>query len=242
MARLTAEQVETIAGRAEAGEPISADDVRTLCAMARELTRVAPSPELIRMAALLVSSHGALPLKPADAEALGAAVLRAAQGLLAEQADRALEEAHRALILGRNWIESLERVRVGGRIGPQLPGLARSMTKTMHQHLKSTAEPLNFGMAGPLEPLSAGEPGYKEVPPFAEIRRRACASEVERVREALRVARLGILKIARYTHALSAFPETRIWDEALAQQAAGKAGDANAHLTELRPPADRPAS
>jgi len=237
VARLTPAQVEEIARRAAAGEAIAADEAGALCAMARELLQAAPSPELIRMAVLLVSSRGALPLKAADAEALGAAVLKAAQGILVEQAAGALDEARKALVLGRNWIESLERVRVGGRVGPQLPGLARSMTKTMHQHLKSTAEPLNFGMAAPLEPLSRSEPGYKELPACAEIRRRPCENEPERVREALRVARLGILKIARYTNALAVFPETRIWDEALAEQAAGCARDADAHLTELTKPA-----
>ena len=242
MARLTREQVAEIARRAEAGETVAADELRALCTMARELADAAPPPELVRMAALLVSSHGALQLKPAEAEALGAAVLKAARGVLVEEAQLALGEARKALVLGRNWIESLERVRLGGRIGPQLPGLARSMTKTMHQHLKSTAGPLNFGMAGPLEPLSPAEPGYKEVPPLAEIRRREAASEPEQVREALRVARLGILKIARYTQALSVFPETKIWDETLAAQAAGRARDAAAHLAELMPPAGRDAS
>lgn len=236
MARLTPEQIEVIAKRAEAGLAADAEEIQALCAMARELLSAAPSPELIRMAALLVSSHGALPLKVADAEALGAAVLRAAQGLLAEQARRALDEAQGALVLARNWIESLERMRIGGRIGLQLPGLARSMAKTLHAHLKNTGEPLNFGMAGALEPLSPSEPGYREVPACGEIRRRPCESEPERLREALRVARLGILKVARYTHALSAFPETRLWDEALAQQAAAQARDAGAHIAELQSP------
>jgi hypothetical protein len=236
VARLTAEQIDEIARRAAAGEAIPPEDLGALCSMAHELVRGAPSQELIRLSVLLVSSRGALPLKPADAEALGAAVLRAAEGILIDQARRALEEARTALVLGRNWIDGLDRVRVGSRIGRQLPGLARSMTKTMHQHLKSTAEPLNFGMAAPLEALSPSEPGYKELPPCAEIKRRPCGNEPERVREALRVARLGILKIARYTNALAVFPETRIWDEALAEQAAGRVRDADAHLAELQSP------
>lgn len=236
MARLTPAEIEEIAGRAAAGEEVLPDEVRALCEMASELVQAAPSQELIRLSALLVSSRGALPLKPADAEALGAAVLRAAKGVLVENARRALDEARTALVLGRNWIEGLERVRVGGRVGPQLPGLARSMTKTMHRHLTSTAEPLNFGMAAPLEALSPSEPGYKEVPPLDQIKRRECSSELERSREALRVARLGILKIARLTQLLASLPETRPWDEALAQQAARCAVDASAHLAELAPP------
>ena len=233
MARLSPEQIEDIARRFEAGEALSPEDFRALCAMARELLQATPSQELTRLAVLLVSSRGALPLKPAESEALGAAVLRAAQGVLIESARRALDEARKALVLGRNWLDGLDRVRIGNKIGPQLPGLARSMTKTMHAHLTSTAEPLNFGMAGPLEPLSPAEPGYKEVPAFGQIRRRECASEIERAREALRVARLGILKTARFTRTLSSLPETRIWDEALAQQAAQSALDAGAHLAEL---------
>ena len=71
------------------------------------------------------------------------------------------------------------------------------------------------------------------MPAFGQIRRRECASEIERAREALRVARLGILKTARFTQTLSLLPETRIWDEALAQQAAQSALDAGAHLAEL---------
>jgi len=49
------------------------------------------------------------------------------------------------------------------------------------------------------------------------------------------VARLGILKIARYTNALGSFPETRIWDEPLAQQAAASARDAAAHIDAIAP-------
>jgi hypothetical protein len=239
VARLTAEQIDEIARRAAAGEAIPPEDLGALCSMAHELVRGAPSQELIRLSVLLVSSRGVLPLKPADAEALGAAVLRAAEGILIDQARRALEEARTALVLGRNWIDGLDRVRVGSRIGRQLPGLARSMTKTMHRHLTSTAEPLNFGMAAPLEALSPSEPGYKEALPLEQIRRRECSNELERAREALRVARLGILKIARLTQLLSSLQETRVWDEALAQHAASAALDANAHLAELAPPVSR---
>jgi hypothetical protein len=235
VARLKPGQVEDIARRAEAGEAIAPDEVRALCAMASELLQAAPSPETVRLAVLLVSARGALPLKPAEGEALGAAVLKAAQGVLLDNTGRALDEARSALVLGRNWLDGLERVRIGSRIGPQLPGLARSMTKTMHQHLRSTAEPLHFGVAGPLEPLSPAEPGYKDVPAFGEIRRRECASALERAREALRIARLGILKTARLTHFLSSLPETRIWDEALAQQAARGAADAGAHIADVLP-------
>ena len=235
MARLSSEQIEDIARRAETGGQIPPEEVHALCTMARELLQATPSQELTRLAVLLVSSRGALPLKPAESEALGAAVLRAAQGVLIENARRALDEARQALVLGRNWLDGLDRVRIGNRIGPQLPGLARSMTKTMHAHLTSTAEPLNFGMTGALEPLSPSEPGYKEIPACAQIRRRECANEIERAREALRVARLGILKTARLTQALSSLPETRIWDEASAAQAAQGARDAEAHLAELKP-------
>jgi hypothetical protein len=88
-------------------------------------------------------------------------------------------------------------------------------------------------MVGQVEPLDPKEPGYKEVAAFEQITRRKCATEFEHAHEALRVARLGILKIARFTHALSALPATRTLDDVLAQQAARGARDAEAHLREL---------
>ena len=231
--RLRSEEIDEIARRFEAGEEVSSGDWRALCAMARELLQAEPSQELIRLALILVSSRGALPLKAAQGEALGAAVLKAAQGALMEGAGRALREAHGALLVGQNWIENLERLQPGSRLGQQVIGLARSMTRTMHRHLTSTAEAANFGMAGQLEPLDPAEPGYREIPAFDQVARRKCANELEQAHEALRVARLGILKIARFTHALSASPATRTWDGALAQQAARSALDTRAHLGEL---------
>ena len=230
---LSAQQIEQLARRFEAGEPLPADEFRALCAMARELLQAAPSAEVLRLALVLVSSRGALPLDSAQAQALGAAVLKAAERPLVESARAALSEARDALILGRNWIDGLERMRPGSRLGGQVVGLARSMTKTMHRHLRSTAEPLNFGMVGPLEPLDPSEPGYKDVPELAQIARRKASSALERAHEALRVGRLGILKLARFMHALGALPDTRPWDEALAQRSANAALDAAAHVAEL---------
>jgi hypothetical protein len=188
---------------------------------------------VLRLAQVLASSRGAFPLEPAQAHALGAAVLKAAERPLIENARAGLSQARDALILGQNWIEGLERMRPGSRLGGQVVGLARSMTKTMHRHLRSTAEPLNFGMAGPLEPLDPLELGYKEVPELAHLRRRKCASDLERAHEALRLARLGILKVARFTHALGSSPDTRLWDESLAQRSAKSAADAGAHRADL---------
>ena len=82
-------------------------------------------------------------------------------------------------------------------------------------------------------PVDPSELGYKEVPELAHIRRRKCANELERAHEALRLARLGILKVARFTHALACYPDTRLWDEALAQRSAKSAADAGAHLKDL---------
>jgi hypothetical protein len=230
---LSAQQVDELARRLEAGEPIAAAEGRALCAMARELLQGAPSAEVLRLAMVLVSSRGALPLEPAQAQALGAAVLKAAEPVLLKSACAALEEARDALVLGQNWIDGLERMRSASRLGGQVIGLARSMTKTMHRHLRSTAEPLSFGMVGPLEPLDPAEPGYKDVPQLAQIARRKTAGALERAHEALRIARLGILKVARFTHALGSYPETRLWDDALAQRAADAATDAGAHVAEL---------
>src|SRR5205823_9406899 len=164
-------------------EAVSPAESLILCDMARELLQAARAQGLVRRAMVLVSARGALPMKSAQAEALGAAVLRAAQGALLEHAGRALEEAREALALGRNWIEGLERVPRGARAGGQIVGLARSMAKTMHRYLTSTAEALNFGMVGQLEPLDPAEPGYKEVPPLEQLARRQCASELERAHE-----------------------------------------------------------
>jgi hypothetical protein len=230
---LKPEEIDEISRRLEAGEEVSPGELRALCDMAREYVQAAPSQETIRLAMLLVSSRGALPLKAEQGASLGAALLKAAHGALMESAGRALQEAHDAVLLGRNWIEGLERIRVGRRLGEQVVGLARSMTKTMHRHLTSTAGAANFGMAGQVEALDPREPGYKDVPAFDQIARRKCADELQEAHEALRVARLGILKIARFTHALSSFPATRIWDEPLAQRAAQSALDAGAHLGEL---------
>jgi hypothetical protein len=201
--------------------------------MARELLQAAPPAEVLRLALVLVSSRGVLPLDASQAQALGAAVLKSAERPLIENARTALQEAREALILGRNWIDGLERIRPQSRLGGQVVGLARSMTKTMHRHLRSTAEPLNFGIVGPLEPLDASEPGYREIPELAQLPRRKASSALERVHEALRVARQGILKVARFTHALGSFPDSRLWDEALAQRSARAASDAGAHLAEI---------
>jgi hypothetical protein len=229
---LSAEEIERILRRLEAGERPADAQVRALCAMARELLQAAPPAEVLRLAQVVVSSRGALPLDPAQAQALAAAVLKAAEGNLIESARAALAQARDALILGQNWIEGLERIRAGSRLGAQVVGLARSMTKTMHRHLRSTAEPLNLGMGGPLEALDPAEPGYKEVAEHARIPRRKCASELERAHEALRVARLGVLKVARFTHALGSSPDTRVWDDSLAEWAAKSVLDARAHLAE----------
>jgi hypothetical protein len=231
--RLRPEEIDEIARRFNAGEQVSPGDLQALCDAAREALDAAPSQELVRLAMILVSSHGALPLKPEQAEALGAAVLKAAQGALMANAGRALQEAHDALLVGRNWIEGIERIRPGSRLGQQVVGLARSMTRTMHRHLTSTAEAASFGMVGQVEPLDPKEPGYRDVPAFEQIARRKCANDLEHAHEALRVARLGILKIARFTHALSALPASRTLDEGLAQQAARGARDAEAHLGAL---------
>jgi hypothetical protein len=231
--RLRPEEIDEIARHLNAGEQVSPGDLHALCDMAREMVEAAPSQELVRLAMILVSSHGALPLKPEQGEALGAAVLKAAHGALMANAGRALQEAHDALLVGRNWIEGIERIRPGSRLGQQVVGLARSMTRTMHRHLTSTAEAANFGMVGQVEPLDPKEPGYKEVPAFEQIARRKSATELEHAHEALRVARLGILKIARFTHALSSLPATLTLDEAVAQQAARVARDAEAHVGEL---------
>jgi hypothetical protein len=193
----------------------------------------APSLELVRLAMLLVSSRGAIPLKPAQAEALGAAILKASQSSLVEIAGRALQEAHAALALGRNWLEGLERIPAGSRFGQQLQGLSRSMAKTMHRNLTSATEALGFGIAGQVEPLEPGVPGYKEVPAFADIARREGGTELERAHDALRVARFGILKLARFAHALSLSPAARTWDDALAQAAAQTGKDIGAHLAAL---------
>ena len=230
---LSAQQIEQLARRFEAGEPLPPEEFRALCAMARELLQAAPSAELLRLALVLVSSRGAVPLEPAQAQALAAAVLKAAERPLIETARAALNEARDALILGQNWIDGLERMRPGSRLGGQVVGLARSMTKTMHRHLRSTAEPLNFGMVGPLEAIDPSELGYKEIPELAQIARRKTSTALERAHEALRVARLGILKLARFMHALGSRPDTRAWDEAMAQRSAFAASDAGAHVAEL---------
>jgi len=231
---LSAEQIEDIARRFEAGERLTAEEFHALCGMARDLLQSAPPAEVLRLAQVVVSSRGALPLEPTQVHALAASVLKAAERPLIENARAALSEARDALILGQNWMEGLERMRPGSRLGGQVVGLARSMTKTLHRHLRSTAEPLNFGMVGPLEPLDPSELGYKEVPELGRIPRRKCASELERAHEALRLARLGILKVARFTHALGSFPDTRSWDESLAQRSASSAADAGAHVAEVR--------
>lgn len=231
--RVNSEQIEEIARRVEAGEQVSPRELRAVCDMALELLQAAPSLELVRIAMLLVSSRGALPLKSSQAEALGAAVLKAAQASLLESAYGALQETRAALAHGRNWLEGLERIPRGSAVGAQLPALSRSMTKTMQRCLTGTAAALNFGMAVQPEPLDPAEPGYKEVPAFDQVAPRPCANELERAHEALRIGRLGVLKVARFTHALSLFAATQVWDEALAQQAARNALDAAAHLAAL---------
>jgi hypothetical protein len=230
---LSAQQIEQLVRRFEAGEPLPAEEFRALCAMARELLQAAPPAEVLRLALVLVSSRGALPLDASQAQALGAAVLKAAERPLIENARAALHEARDALTLGQNWIDGLDRIRPQSRLGGQIVGLARSMTKTLHRHLRNTAEPLNFGMVGPLEALDPSEPGYKEIPELAQIARRKASSGLERAHEALRVGRLGIVKVARFTQALGAFADTRLWDEPLAQRAARAASDAGAHVAEL---------
>jgi hypothetical protein len=231
--RLNPEQIEAIARRFESGDKVSPQEFRAVCETALELLRSSPSRELVRLAMLLVSSRGALPLKSEQAEAFGAAVLKAAQVSLVGVAWGALQESHAALALGRNWIEGLARVPPGSNFGSHHQGLARSMTKTMRRHLASTSEVLNFGMTGQLEPLDPAEPGYRELPAFDQIARRQCTTELERTHEELRTARLGILKIARFTHALSGLSETRTWDETLGQLAARNALDISAHLNAL---------
>src|SRR3954468_19679134 len=145
--RLTREGIDELARRFAAGEAVSTEEFNAVCEMARELLRAEPSAEAVRLAVLLVSTRGGAPLKSSQAEALGAALLRAAQGALLQNALRALEEARAALVLGRNWIEGLERSRLAGKIGPQVVALARSMTKTMYRHMTSATEALNLGMA-----------------------------------------------------------------------------------------------
>jgi len=231
--RLGVDEIDEILRGLEAGKLPDAGRVRALCGMARTLRDSEPSQELIRLATLLLSSRGALPLKSSQAEALGAAVLRAAQGLLLENAVRGLEEARSALVIGRNWIGGLERIRPSGKIGPQVVGLAKSMTKTMYRHLIAATEALNFGIAGPIEPLERADPSYREIPPFAQIVRRKGANEAEEVQEMLRVARLGILKLARFIHAIGVSDAARLWDEALAREAAAAIADADAHLRAL---------
>jgi hypothetical protein len=232
--RLDLPRIDEIARRFAAGERVAPADLQALCEMARELLRATPSQETVRVAMLLVSSRGALPLKSSQGEALGAAVLAAAQGALLESLGAALQEAGKALLTGKNWIHGLEQLAPQRKIGAQLGGLARSMTKTMHRHLASTGRALNFGMAsGQLEPFDPKEIGYKEIPPFAQLARRECATDLERAQESLRLARLGILKLARFTHALSASPSGRLWDEALARQAALAVRDAEEHLQGL---------
>lgn len=231
-ARLTGEDVERIARRAEAGEPIAPADVRALCEMARELVEVSPTRDIVRVATILSTSRGAAPLQSAEYAALGAAVLKVARGALTEQARRALHEARDALAYGRNWVETLERLRLGGRIGQQVVGLAGSMTKTLHRHLTSTAEALNLGLAGPLDALDPAEPGYREVPALEKMARRTEGGELEQAQETLRVARLGVLKLARFTQQLARSDPNRPWDEGLARQAAACAQDAGAHLRE----------
>lgn len=233
-ARLATERIEEILRRFEAGERPSAEEFRALCAMARDSREAEPAPETIRLAMLLVSSRGGLPLKSSQAEALGAAILRAAQGALLENARQALDETRRALVTGRNWIGGLERIRPSGRIGSQVVGLAKSMTKTMYRHLTVATEALNFGIAGPIEPLDRNEPGYREVPAFAQIARRKGTTEAEEAQEALRVARFGVLKVARFIHFIGTFDPTRIWDDALAREASATIADADAHLRAIQ--------
>jgi hypothetical protein len=107
------------------------------------------------------------------------------------------------------------------------------MAKTMHRSLSSATETLNFGIAGQVEPLEAGVPGYKEIPPLAQIPRRQVATELERAHEALRLARFGILKLARFAHALSLSPAARTWDDALADLVARTGADIEAHVADL---------
>ncbi len=230
--RLDRSRIDELASRAQRGEPIGASELGALCDMARGLLEIAPSDELVRLALVVSAARGAVPLDPAQAQALAGAVLKAAEGALVERARGALQEARNALVSGQNWIETLSRMRPGSRLGGQAVGLARSMTKNLHRQLRATGEPLGFGMAAPLEPLDPSEPGYKDVPELAQIARRKCASEVERAHEALRVARLGLLKVARFIHALGAMQETQPWDDALAQRAAVAARDAGAHAAE----------
>jgi len=230
--RLNLEQIEAIARRVEAGEMVSARELRVVCETAHDCLRSAPALEMVRLAQLLVSSRGALPLQSAQAAALGAALLQAARPSLLASAGGALHDVHAALELGRNWIEGLARIPVGSMIGPRLPGLARSMAKTMQRHLVAAAETLNSGMPGQQEPLDPAHPGFHEIPACGLIAPRQCTNGLERAHEALRLGRLGILKIARFAHALSGSAETQTWDEALAQHAARSALDAGAHMAE----------
>jgi len=230
--RLNLQQIEAIARRLKADEPVSARELSVVCETALDQLRAVPSQEMVRLAQLLVSSRGALPLQPAQAVALGTAVLQAARPSLLVIAGGALRDVHAALELGRNWIEGLARIPVGSKVGPRLPGLARSMAKTMQRHLVAAAETLGFGMAAQQEPLDPSHAGFQEVPGCGLIAPRQCANALERAHESLRLGRLGLLKIARFAYALSGFPETRTWDEALAQQAARSALDAGAHMAE----------
>src|SRR5438309_5930873 len=94
---LSADQIEDIARRFEAGERLPAEEFHALCDMARDFLQAAPPAEVLRLAHVLASSGGALPLDPAQAHALGAAVLKAAERSLIENARAALSEAREAL-------------------------------------------------------------------------------------------------------------------------------------------------
>jgi hypothetical protein len=148
-----------------------------------------------------------------------------------------------------NWIEWVVTHYAASRIGaisnPLIPiyrrrevgfmvGLAKSMTKTMYRHLTVATEALNFGIAGPIEPLDRNEPGYREVPAFAQIVRRKGTTEAEGAQETLRVARFGVLKVARFIHFIGASDPTRVWDDALAREAAATIADADAHLRAIQ--------
>lgn len=230
--RLNLEQIEAIALRFKAGEKVSTRELQAVCETALDHLRTVPSLEIVRLAQLLVSSRGALPLSSAQAAALGAAVLQAARPSLLANTGSALQEVHAALELGRNWIEGLARIPVGSKVGPRLPGLARSMAKTMQRHLVTAAETLGFGMPGQQEPLDEAHAGFQAIPACGLIAPRQCVNALEHAHESLRLGRLGLLKIARFAHMLSGVHETRTWDEALAQLAARSALDAGAHMAE----------
>lgn len=231
--RLGPEEIADIARRLETGAKISRREMRAVCELALEMFKSAPSLETVRLAMMLVSSRGALPLKSAQAEALGVAVMKAAQASLLEAAARGICDAQSALELGRNWIEGLQQLPPAGKLGPRLPGLARSMTKTMYKHLSTTADVLNYGMPGVIESFDMADPGYREIPAFEAIPRRESGTRLELAHDALRVARLGIVKLARFTHMLAREGEARTWDDALAKRSALLNDDLKAHLAAL---------